>query len=351
MKLGTTEQIETASAARKLAQITLGKIASGNDPLKERKAEKQRERSRLDDLLDRYDGDLQRRGYVNYKVVTNGLRTKMKPLLARDIQSITGAELATIIEGLEKKGRHGSAQDFRSRCRAFLTWCVVKAKVIEANPLAGYRKERATRADRLAKQVRAKALNDDQLSKVWKAADPDTAFGRLMRFYILTGCRRGEGAGLTWSMVDRRGKVINLPASFVKQGRGHTVPIAPALDELLEACPTDARSDLVFASPRTGGRMSGFTQLHSKCVQAAETDFLIHDLRRTFRTGLSRLRVSTEIAELALGHARGDLEAIYNKDEAREELRHAFELWADHVTRVAGPILPEAFSSGMMLTA
>ena len=69
----------------------------------------------------------------------------------------------------------------------------------------------------------------------------------------------------------------------------------------------------------------------AKAVKASGVQFDLHDLRRTVRTGLSRLGVSTETAELALGHARSELEAIYNRDDAAGALRLAFDRWADHV--------------------
>lgn len=335
MKLGTPATIATASEARKLALATLGRIAAGADPLADRRRARVADRAKVSDLLDRYERDLERRQYVNSKVVVGGLRSRLSGFLARDIREVTGAEYAAIIEGLEKVNKPGAAISFRRLCRAFLTYCVAKAQVLTTNPLAGHRKERATRADKIAKETHGKALTDEQLANVWRSADPSTAFGRLIRFYILTGCRRGEGAGLTWAMVDRKGGVINLPAVFTKQGRGHVVPITPTLAEVLDTCPIDARSDLVFASPRSGTKISGYTQLLSKCVQAADVDFTFHDLRRTFRTGLSRLRVNNDIAELALGHARGDLEQIYNRDDGQKELCRAFDLWSDHVVEIS----------------
>jgi integrase len=334
LKLGSPETIGTAAEARNLARIAQGKVAAGNDPLKERSEQRRRERSRVSDLLDRYEKDLTRRRYVNQKVVMAGLRTRLSGLLKRDIAEVSGAELATLIEGLRAKGQAGASEDFRSRCRAFLTWCVVGAKVLPSNPLAGHRKERATRADRIAKAQHGRSLSDDELVRVWLAASPDTTFGRLIRFLVLTGCRRGEGAGLTRSMVDRDAGLIVLPAAFVKQGRGHSVPIAPALAEVLDRCVVDARSDLVFAAPRTGERISGWTQLVARLNKASGVDFGLHDLRRTFRTGLARLGVASEVAELALGHARAELEGIYNRDEAAASLRSAFEIWASHVQSV-----------------
>ena len=73
-------------------------------------------------------------------------------------------------------------------------------------------------------------------------------------------------------------------------------------------------------------------------------DLRLHDLRRTFRTGLSRLGVDTETAELALGHARSDLEARYNKDAATGELRKAFEAWANHLERAVSPTAEGVFA-------
>ena len=87
----------------------------------------------------------------------------------------------------------------------------------------------------------------------------------------------------------------------------------------------------MFASTKTGARMSGWTQLVARINKAAEVSFDLHDLRRTMRTGLSRLGVSTETAELTLGHSRPELERLYNRDGAGDALRQAFELWAAHV--------------------
>jgi integrase len=334
LKLGTPATIPTAAEARKLARITLGKVAAGGDPAAERAEKKRRDLARVSDLLDRYERDLTRRGYVNRKVVMAGLRARLKPHASKDIGDVSGADLARVMEGLERAGQAGAAEDFRSRCRAFLTWCVVKAKVIATNPLAGHRRERATRADRIAKAQHGRALSDSELRKVWKAAVSTTTFGRLIRFYILTGCRRGEGAGLTWAMIDRAKGAINLPPTFTKQGRGHVVPIASALAKVLDACPMDARSDLVFPSLRTGGRIGGWTKFVSALNKESGVDFDLHDLRRTFRTGLSRVGIDSEVAELALGHARSDLEAIYNRDEAFAVLQQAFTKWTAHVTEI-----------------
>lgn len=338
-RLGSFEKM-TALKARNEAKIALGKVASGLDPLAERQEQKRKSLSTIELLLEGYDADLERRGYINRKVVIAGLRNRLRPLLNRDVAEITGREIADIIAATKRAGLVGAAEDFRSRCRAFLGWCVASAKVLPSNPLAGHRKERATRADRIAQTQHGRALSDAELAKLWAAANLRTSFGRYIRFLILTGCRRSEGAGLTWSMIDRGGGTITMPASFVKQGRRHVVPISVAVADLLDHCPVDARSDLVFGSSKTGMNMSGWSQLVARINRSADVAFDLHDLRRTMRTGLSRLGVSTEVAELALGHARTELEQIYNRDGAVDALRAASELWTQHVSRLQPPADP-----------
>ncbi|MER8374410.1 integrase family protein [Mesorhizobium sp. M1406] len=337
IRLGTPETIRTVADARKLAFATLGKVAAGGDPSKDRAEEKRRDKARVSKLLDRYEADLKRRNYVAWKMVLSVLRRRLKKHAEKDIAQLKGTDFAAIIEALERAGMQGAADEFRSRCRAFLAFCQVKAKVIDSNPLYGYRRQRATRSDRLTKQRHGRALSDNEIVRVWNAAKKGTVFGRFVRFLIITGCRRGEGAGLERKMVDRtdpKKVVINLPATFVKQGRGHTIGVSKQLDALFAICPVDSRSDLMFPSARTGGPMSGWNKMTAALVKDSGVDFTFHDLRRTFRTGLSHLGIDTETAELSLGHARENLIEIYDRDNGAERVRAAFEAWSTHVDRV-----------------
>ncbi len=332
-KIGLVDLMKTAEA-RVQARVILGRIATGADPLAERRQVRENVKITLAEMLERYEAALERRQYVRRKEVLTSLRGKLAPLLSRDIRTITGADLAAEIAKLEEAGKPGAAAGLRAHARAFMTWCVTSQHIISANPLLGHRKERATRADKVAEEEYGRALSDEELANVRHAADQGTAIGRLTRFYILTGCRRGEGAGLTRAMVDRKAEAIRLPAIFVKQGRGHLVPLVPALATLFDACTVDSRSDLMFPSSKTGGLMSGWTKFVDKLRSDSGVDFTLHDLRRTLRTGMSRLGIDVDTAELALGHAREDLEAIYNRDDAVIALRAAFAKWADHVEKI-----------------
>lgn len=350
-KLGTPGSLPNVREARRLAKAALGRVAAGGDPAAERAEEKRKARSSVKDLLDRYDDYLERREYVNRTNVLSLLRRRLKPIQNKDIADVKGWEYAEIIDRLDKGSGGTAGASFRTRCSTFLNWCTFEARVLENNPLAGYRRGRGTRAERVTKGEMGRALSEDELRSVWLAASPGTSFGRLIRFLILTGCRRSEGAKLVWPMVDLSASRIDLPATYTKQARGHTVYVSGALGQLLLPLrETRQESEFVFPSPRTGGPMSGWSKIMDPndqrtaggtrpgtpgFVKACGVSFTLHDLRRTFRTGLSHLGVETEIAELALGHARADLEARYNRDDCETALRATFQAWGAYVEQIS----------------
>jgi integrase len=63
--------------------------------------------------------------------------------------------------------------------------------------------------------------------------------------------------------------------------------------------------------------------------------FTLHDLRRTCRTGLSRLGTDEQTAELVIGHIPQGISAVYDLHDRLAERRAALDLWAEHVARVA----------------
>lgn len=56
-----------------------------------------------------------------------------------------------------------------------------------------------------------------------------------------------------------------------------------------------------------------------------------HDLRRTVRTGLSRLKCPNEVAEAILGHTKGGIEGIYNLYQYDAECKEWLQIWADYM--------------------
>jgi hypothetical protein len=65
--------------------------------------------------------------------------------------------------------------------------------------------------------------------------------------------------------------------------------------------------------------------------------FVIHDVRRTMRTGLSALPVPPDVAELVIAHARPGLRKVYDMHSFEAEKRRALELWAGRMRDIVAP--------------
>jgi integrase len=114
------------------------------------------------------------------------------------------------------------------------------------------------------------------------------------------------------------------------------LPLPAFAVDLLRSAPRRADRDYVF-----GGRGGGFSawsystlRLNTRIVEAEGKPlaaWTLHDLRRTMRTGLGKLGVQPHIAELVINHAKGGVEAIYDRHKYQREMAAALALWADHV--------------------
>jgi hypothetical protein len=62
--------------------------------------------------------------------------------------------------------------------------------------------------------------------------------------------------------------------------------------------------------------------------QATLEPWVIHDIRRTMRTGLSALPIPDLVRELVIAHAKPGLHRVYDQHSYLDEKRRALDLWA-----------------------
>ena len=68
------------------------------------------------------------------------------------------------------------------------------------------------------------------------------------------------------------------------------------------------------------------------------TGWTLHDLRRTFSTGLAALGVAPHIIERLINHSTGVISGVtatYNRFAYMPEMRAAIEKWEEHLSRLA----------------
>jgi integrase len=315
--------------------IVRGRLAKREDPAGERKAEAKRDRARLLAALDRYETALEGRHVVKRDEYLSLLRRELlKPLGNVELVELDRATVAERCRKIEASRRPGAAKELKTRASVFLGWCVDEG-LITANPLAGWRRQRRTKAERLNRPGRA--LQDNEIPILWRTVEAEGwPFGPYLQMLLLLGQRRTETALMRWSDVDLKAGVWTVPAEVTKSGREHRVPLPPQAVAILKSLPRMARSKLVFPG-RHGKAMAGWSKrlppVYERTTAAGMALWTPHDLRRTMRSGLGRLGVDRVIAELLLNHAISDeLTAIYDREEYRIQRAEAAARWADHVT-------------------
>jgi hypothetical protein len=62
-----------------------------------------------------------------------------------------------------------------------------------------------------------------------------------------------------------------------------------------------------------------------------------HDIRRSVRSQLSRLKIPEEVREAVLAHVRPGIKGVYDLYDYLDEKREALQLWAGRLRGIATP--------------
>jgi integrase len=132
---------------------------------------------------------------------------------------------------------------------------------------------------------------------------------RALEFTILTAARTGEVIGATWDEFDINARLWTVPASRMKSGREHRVPLSDAAMCVLERMPRFLDDDRVFPISNMG--MPMFLRRMGK------SDLTVHGFRSTFRDWAGDVTAfQREVVEAALAHVIGDrAEQAYRRGE------------------------------------
>jgi len=156
----------------------------------------------------------------------------------------------------------------------------------------------------------------------------------VLRFALWTGCRTGEVCNAAWQDIDLEKQTFHIRESKTEVERYVQLP-QQAVEFLTTLRLTTG--DYLFPSQKTRLPIQQ-KQLTEQAWRMRQSDRMVdlaawtpHDLRRTVRTGLSRLRCPSEVAEAVLGHSRKGIEGTYDLHRYEAECREWLQIWADHL--------------------
>ncbi|MHA7887969.1 tyrosine-type recombinase/integrase [Roseicyclus sp.] len=343
--LGSPPAVSLA-AARKLALENRGKAMLGGDPL----AEKREARGRLTfaDAVEKYaeaklDEFRNEKDRKRWQAVFD---TYALPMLGRkDVADITVQNVLRVLEPIWQD-KTETAKRLRARMENVLSWATVAGYRTGDNPARwrGNLSEILPKPSRVAKVTHQPAVALGDVSAWWAALSKrEGTAARALQFLALIAARSGEVRGMTWDEVEIGGPntfgqiedgpasgIWTVPASRMKNGREHRVPLSAEAVALLQNLPRMEGSPYVFFAPR-GGMLSDMSisavmrRMQEAEERAGRLGFLDprskrpavpHGLRSTFRQWTAERGYPRDMAEIALAHWIGsEVERTYQRSD------------------------------------
>lgn len=178
------------------------------------------------------------------------------------------------------------------------------------------------------------------IGTIWES-DARSATKAAMEFLILTATRTNEALQARWDEVDLGAKTWTLPASRMKAGKPHTVPLSRRALEILHERKADhsGQGGFIFEA-KPGQALSNMALL--MIMRRMKLEAVPHGFRSSFRDWAAEaVNAPRDIAEACLAHVVEDkVERAYRRTDFLEQRRKLMERWATHCGNAGGKIVP-----------
>jgi hypothetical protein len=175
--------------------------------------------------------------------------------------------------------------------------------------------------------------------------------------------QRRKEERIEWLRISNEPLAWIIPAERMKgeneEARPHLVPLTSDILQILESLPFFKNGDFLFSTTfgakpvHIGDKIK--KQIDARMLRTLKAlarrrgddpakvtlrNWTNHDIRRTIRSNLSRLRVTEEAREAVLAHARPGIKGTYDVYDYADEKREALELWAARLRSIVESKLP-----------
>lgn len=155
-----------------------------------------------------------------------------------------------------------------------------------------------------------------------------------LQFLILTASRTGEVLNARWSEVDLDAKIWTIPASRMKAGVEHRVPLSDGAVAVLREITRVPGTPYIFPGSKPNRPLSSMALLAGMRrigygVNGALGDYVPHGFRSTFKDWAREVSAfSWEVTEKALAHTIKDkTERAYARGDLLEKRRAMMQAW------------------------
>lgn len=338
MTLGSYPAL-TVEQARKEAQKLLGKVASGINPVAEKKAQRIRGTSLSTAYADflKARKNLSPRTIYDYQRFMETVFEDWKTLPLDHITKDMVSKRHTKIGETSGKGHANLAMRV---LRALFNFAMAQYedefgnRPLAENPVNRLSQTRAWYAIKPRKTV----IKSHQLPAWYQAVikikeSPETATDDTIPDYLLfilfTGLRREEAASLKWENVDLNDRTLILHDP--KNHEPLLLPLSDFVVFLLKARKLKATDEYVFSGEGRRGHLVEPRKQMARVIELSGVKFTIHDLRRTFITIADGLEISPYAVKRLVNHKmNNDVTAGYIVNDV-ERLRAPMQRITDRM--------------------
>ena len=248
---------------------------------------------------------------------------------------IRRGNVVALLDHIEDSASAAMADHVLATVRGIMTWYQSRHEDYVSPIVRGMRRNHT-------KKARARILSDNEIKRVWEAAGECGTFGALVKTLLLTAQRKDKVTGMRWD--DLTDGEWTIRSEQREKGTAGSLQLPQLALDVIEEQAQQRRlagNPYVFAGSLRGRRRankpSGPPTFNSFSRAKRDLDaklgdvpgWVLHDLRRTARSLLSRAGVRPDISERVLGHAIAGVEGVYDRHSYAAEK-------ADALTKLAG---------------
>jgi integrase len=355
--------------ARQTARVWLDLTRKGIDPRHEK--ERQR-RAELQKQANTFEAVAE--AFITKKLPSERKGEEVKKDIRRDLipawgsmpaSEITDREVASLIEA-KSKVTPAQARNLLGIVKRLFRWAAQPHRRQEygltVSPCADLKPKDLDIGEKVSGD---RTLTDDEIFALARAARRmPYPYGPVYQLLLLSALRLNEVVDASWPEFDRpRYRFWEIPASRMKgmnagkkQARPHVVPITDEIRAILEGLPRFNSGPYLFST--TFGAKPIW--IGSKIKQHVDKRMLRtlralarlrgddptrvtlprwvnHDIRRSVRSNLSRLRIAEEVREALLAHVRPGIKGTYDKHNYFDEKQDGLQQWAKRLREITEP--------------
>ena len=249
----------------------------------------------------------------------------------RAVDAITSGDILAVLMGIWHE-KPETARRVRQRINTVMRWCVAEGHCehnVAGDDLKGALPRQRPKTEHFLALPYSEVPGAIERVRESNAA-PHSKL--CFEFIALTACRSGEVRGARWEEFDLEHRVWEIPASRMKAGASHRIPLSERALQVVQEAAKLKCSHLVFPS-RTGRVLSD--NALSKLLRELGIPGTVHGLRTSFRVWSSeKTHAPREVLEASLAHAIKDkAEAAYARSDLLEKRRPVMEAWAAFLAR------------------